>query len=114
MDTYNDWVVTRGYLTPIPEGESQVQALRRFVRAFRAILEHPATQPLIVAHGLPIAWLREGMLARNEDAADLGIDFKEPSVELATPETFSRDEVSGALQALTVWLGRTDGRKGRR
>ncbi|MEO8291781.1 MAG: histidine phosphatase family protein [Actinomycetota bacterium] len=109
VDTYNDWVVKRGYLAPIPEGESQVQALRRFVRAFRTILEHPATQPLVVAHALAIAWLREGMRARSVGAADLGINFKEPGVELAMPETFSREEVSGAVHALTAWLARTDG-----
>jgi broad specificity phosphatase PhoE len=108
VDTYNDWIVTRGYGAPNPEGESQVAALRRFMRAFRTILDHPARQPLIVAHALPIAWLREGIRARSDTAADLGINFKEPGVELATPETFSRDEVSGAIDAVTAWLARTE------
>lgn len=61
VDTYNDWVVTRGYWAPNPGGESQVDALRRFMRAYWTILIHPSDWILIVAHALPIGWLREGI-----------------------------------------------------
>lgn len=109
VDTYNDWVVTNGYWAPNPRGESQVEALCRFLCAFRRILDHPADRIVVVAHALPIAWLREGVRASVDGATDLGLNFKEPGVDLATPYTFSRDEVAGAVSALNDWLDHSRG-----
>lgn len=104
VGTYNDWVVMKGYWTPNPGGESQVDALHRYLRAFRVILDHPAERILVVAHALPIAWLREGVRASVEGAADPGINFQDPGVELAAPYSFSGDQVAEAVRALTSWL----------
>lgn len=91
VDTYNNWVVANDYWVPNPGGESQVQALHRYVRAFRAIVDHPGQRVLIVAHALPIAWLKEGLRARHDGAIDVGINFKDPGIDLATPYLFTRE-----------------------
>lgn len=104
VGAYDDWVVMNGYWAPNPGGESQVDAIHRYQRAFRVILDHPAERILVVAHALPIAWLREGLRASIDGATDLGINFKDPGVELAAPYSFSRDQVAEAVRALTTWL----------
>jgi broad specificity phosphatase PhoE len=103
VDTYNDWVVANGYWAANPGGESQVQALRRYVRAFHLMLDH-GEQALVVAHALPIAWLREGIRARRDGVVDLRINVGDPGVDLATPQLFTRKEVARAADMLMMWL----------
>jgi broad specificity phosphatase PhoE len=108
VSVYNDWVVEKGYWAPNPGGESQVDALHRFLRAFRTVLGSSEDQILVVAHGLPIAWLREGIRPSNDRNADPQINFKDPGVELATRYSFERTEVESGVDALTSWLDRGD------
>jgi broad specificity phosphatase PhoE len=107
VDVYNDHIVANGYWAPNPDGESQADALRRFIRAYQSILDHPGRSVLVVAHGLPIAWLREGLRGVGTPS-DLGINFKEPGVMLATPYRFSRDDVRRAAIRLAAWAAAGD------
>jgi broad specificity phosphatase PhoE len=104
VDTYDSWVIANGYWERSPGGESQVQALYRYIRAFRSIVNSPGERLLVVAHALPIAWLKEGLRAGNDGAIDLGINFEEPGVEMTTPYPFTREQVVSAADALAVWL----------
>ena len=51
---YRDWVAAHAPTVAPPGGESRVETLRRFARAFRSILVRPERSVLVVAHGLTI------------------------------------------------------------
>ena len=51
---YRAWISTHPPTEAPPGGESRVQTLQRFTRAFRAILRRPERLVLVVAHGLAL------------------------------------------------------------
>jgi broad specificity phosphatase PhoE len=54
LAAYRDWVSAHAPTESPPGGETRVDALRRFARAFRSILERPERYVLVVAHGMTI------------------------------------------------------------
>lgn len=54
LDEYREWVGAHSPSEAAPEGESRVETLRRFARAFRAVLARPERRVFVVAHGLTI------------------------------------------------------------
>jgi probable phosphoglycerate mutase len=54
LSDYRAWVETHGPDEAPPGGESRVDSLRRFARAFRALLERREQFILVVAHGLTV------------------------------------------------------------
>ena len=54
LDEYREWVGAHPPSDAAPEGESRAETLRRFARAFRAVLARPERHVFVVAHGLTI------------------------------------------------------------
>jgi broad specificity phosphatase PhoE len=77
-------------------GESRAATVRRYVRAFRTLLERPERVVLVVAHGLPIRYLLNA--AADNDPSPI-VD----QVDYATPYRLSVDEVVRAVERLERW-----------
>jgi broad specificity phosphatase PhoE len=56
---YRAWVESHAPDEAPPEGESRVETLRRFVRAFRRVLARSERSVLVVAHGLTVSSVAE-------------------------------------------------------
>jgi broad specificity phosphatase PhoE len=54
LEEYRDWIVAHPPSEAVPGGESRADTLRRFVRAFRAVLACTERHVIVVAHGLTI------------------------------------------------------------
>jgi|SRR5436190_1213004 len=54
LEEYRAWIASHPPTEAPPGGESRVDTLRRFVRAFRVVLARPERVPLVVAHGLAL------------------------------------------------------------
>jgi broad specificity phosphatase PhoE len=59
LAAYRAWISTHPPTEAPPGGESRVETLRRFTRAFRAILVRPERVVLVVAHGLALQAARD-------------------------------------------------------
>jgi probable phosphoglycerate mutase len=59
LDEYRDWVAAHSPDESPADGESRVETLRRFCRAFRAVLARPESHVLVVAHGLTLSALAD-------------------------------------------------------
>jgi hypothetical protein len=59
LEEYRAWIATRAPTEPPPEGESRLETLRRFCRAYRTLLERAETHVLVVAHGLTLTALTD-------------------------------------------------------
>jgi probable phosphoglycerate mutase len=95
LDEYRNWAWTRGSLEEAPGGgESRVAGVRRYAGAFRRLLERPKPAILVVAHGLPIAYVLSG----EPPAARM--DYP---VEYAHPYRLDAAELERALAVLEAW-----------
>jgi broad specificity phosphatase PhoE len=75
-DEHRRWLQAHGLVAPNPGGgESQIDALRRYVGAFRVLADRPEEHVLAVAHGMPIAWLRSARAAANLCCAGTGSEL---------------------------------------
>jgi probable phosphoglycerate mutase len=54
LEEYREWVASRAPTEAPSGGESRVDTLRRFARAFRDVLARPERRLLVVAHGLTL------------------------------------------------------------
>jgi broad specificity phosphatase PhoE len=54
LEDYREWVAGHVPTDAPPGGESRVQTLRRFARAFRSVLARSERHVVVVAHGLTI------------------------------------------------------------
>ena len=94
---FHEWVVVAGPEDDVPGGgESRVTAVRRYVRAYRALLERPEDRIGVVAHGAPIRYVL------------LALDRKPPARELegvnpARPFTVAASELAAAIDELEAW-----------
>jgi broad specificity phosphatase PhoE len=59
LDEYRDWVASHDPDATPTDGESRVDTLRRFSRAYRALLARPEQHVLVVAHGLTLSALMD-------------------------------------------------------
>jgi probable phosphoglycerate mutase len=57
LQEYRAWIASHDPAEAPPGGESRVDTLRRFCRAYRALLERAEEQLLVVAHGLTLSAL---------------------------------------------------------
>ena len=55
LDEFREWVASHAPDAAPTNGESRVATLRRFSRAYRALLERPEQHVLVVAHGLTLS-----------------------------------------------------------
>ena len=97
LEVYLEWIVGRGPLEAPPGGEHRAEIARRYAGGFRRLLGQPEGTVLLVAHSLPIAYLRdaaEGTPPRS----------KLDQVAYATVLRFARDDLDRALDVLEAWV----------
>jgi broad specificity phosphatase PhoE len=98
LDAYRSWAVSVPSSTPAPGGgESRLEIVARYTRAFRELLARREPTILVVAHSLPIAYavlVREG----SDPAAHI------PLVEYAKPYPFSASELEAVTDGLARWV----------
>jgi broad specificity phosphatase PhoE len=98
LDDYRAWAAAHSSSTQAPGGgESRLEIIARYTRAFRELLARPEPAILVVAHSLPIAY---AVLVR--DGADPGAHM--PLVEYAKPYPFDAAELEAATTALERWV----------
>ena len=95
---YRAWAWTHGPEEPVPGGgESRVEAVGRYVRGFRTVLERPEESVLVVAHSLPIRYVLNA-------AAGTAPVPKIEQVPYATPLRLGEAELEAAVERLAVWI----------
>jgi len=95
---YEHWAGSSGPEDPCPGGgESRVEAVRRYVRGFRVLLERPEGRIALVAHG---AQVRSLLLAVSGSPPVRILEH----VPLAEPFRVDRAELERALLVLGAWV----------
>ncbi len=98
LSEYRAWARGQDPSVPAPGGgESRADTVRRYVRAFRAILDRPEQTILVIAHSLPIRYVLNA--AAKRDPAPL-IE----QVGYAEPHRLERDEFRAAVERLERWV----------
>ena len=59
LEEYRSWIASHDPAEAPPGGESRVDTLRRFCRAYRTLLERAEAHLLVVAHGLTLSALTD-------------------------------------------------------
>jgi probable phosphoglycerate mutase len=96
LDAYREWVWERGALDAPPGGEHRGEIVSRYARGLRVLLERPEETVLLVAHSLPIAYLRDAAVGT---APRSRMDM----VEYAQVLRFGRGELERAIEVLETW-----------
>ena len=96
LDVYREWVWERGALDAPPGGEHRGEIVSRYVAGFRVLLERPEELTLLVAHSLPIAYLRDAAVGT---APRSRMDM----VEYAQVLRLGRQELGRAIDVLEAW-----------
>jgi broad specificity phosphatase PhoE len=98
LDDYRAWAAAHSSSAQAPGGgESRLEIVARYTRAFRELLARPEPAIIVVSHSLPIAYtvlVREG--------ADPGARM--PLVEYAKPYPFRAAELEAATDSLERWV----------
>lgn len=92
LHEYRAWIAAHQPEEAPPGGESRVDTLRRFSRAYRTLLDRPEGHLLVVAHGLTLSALVD--------------DPPQPSVAgvpYGSTLTLTRDELETAVARLERW-----------
>jgi broad specificity phosphatase PhoE len=96
-DGYHDWCRTAGPLDPCPgDGESRVEAIRRYVHGYRAVLKRPEDTVALVAHGANAAYV---LLALGGLAPVRVL----PGMPPAVPILVGRDRFEEAVELIEAW-----------
>ena len=97
-DGFDVWVATSAPDVGAPGGgESRVEAARRFVRGYQALLVRPEERVAAIAHGAPVAYVL------------LALEGKPPvrkleGVEQARPFTIAAGDLDRALAVIDAWV----------
>jgi phosphoserine phosphatase len=98
LDDYRVWAWSAGSQEPSPGGgESRVESARRYVSAYRRLLERPERTVLAVLHALPIAYLLRA-LEGDPPAARM-----DRPIAYAHPYAVEADALRDGLQVLETW-----------
>lgn len=84
LQEYRDWIAAHDPAEAPPGGESRVDTLRRFCRAYRALLGRPEPHLLVVAHGLTLGALAEDPPRPSVAGVPYGSTLELTRLELAT------------------------------
>lgn len=94
---YREWAGSAGPADPCPGGgESRVDAVCRYVRAFRTLLRRSELTVLVVAHGLVVRYVLNAL--EGSDPAPL-LD----GVPCAEPYELGAEELERAIARLEAW-----------
>lgn len=93
------WQRENGVDTPIPGGESRVEAMRRFVSGYRRVLARPERAILVVTHGLPVTAV---LLALREE--EVPVTLEKVQVRPAEPHPVTFHELELAVDRLDAWI----------
>ncbi len=97
IEDYRDWARSHEPGEPAPDGgESRVDAVRRYVEAYRTILARPEPAILVVAHALTVRYFL--------DAAEGRVPA--PRVEIvpyAEPFPLTASQLTEAVELLSAW-----------
>ena len=96
LEVYRDWIVGRGPLEAPPGGEHRAAIVSRYAAGLRQLFDRPEGTVLLVAHSLPIAYLRD---AASGTPPRSTMD----QVEYATVLRLERQGLEGALDVLEAW-----------
>jgi broad specificity phosphatase PhoE len=98
LDDYRGWAWSAGSAEPVPGGgESRLDIVARYTRAYRALLERPEDTILAVLHALPIAYLLAAL-----DGAAPAARMDRP-IEYATAYRVEAEALRGGVAALAAW-----------
>ena len=90
--TYIAWAHASPSWEPIPDAaESRLDAVRRFARGYRMLLERPEPTIVAILHSLPISYLLSGPLQRL------------PLLDYATPAIALASDVLAGVERLENW-----------
>jgi broad specificity phosphatase PhoE len=92
LEGYRSWIAAHDPAEKPPAGESRVDTLRRFCRAYQALLERAEGHLLVVAHGLTLSALIDDPPRPSVAGVPYG-----SSLEL------SHDQLSAAVARLERW-----------
>jgi broad specificity phosphatase PhoE len=100
LDDYRAWAHAHGPEEPAPGGgDSRAETVRRYTRAYRAILARPERTILVIAHGLPVRYVLDAISGRSPAAAVEQVPY-------ADPFRLGADELVAAVQRLDTWTAR--------
>ena len=98
LDDYRGWAWAAGSAEPAPGGgESRVDIVARYARAYRALLGRPEATILAVLHALPIAYL-----LRAIDGAAPAARMDRP-IEYATAYPVDAEALGRGVAVLEAW-----------
>jgi probable phosphoglycerate mutase len=97
LDIYLEWIVGRGPLDAPPGGEHRAEIVHRYADGFRRLLDRPEEAVLLVAHSLPIAYVRDAVSGSPPRS-------KMDQVDYATVLRLEREDLEGAVAVLEAWI----------
>jgi broad specificity phosphatase PhoE len=98
IEPYLAWAWSAGPDEPCPGGgESRVDAVRRYVDGWRAVLARTETTALVVAHGLTVRYVLDALEGGTPAARADGVSWAEPFPVEAEP-------LERAVDVLERWL----------
>ena len=97
LEEYRAWARAHGPTDEAPGGgESRVETVRRYVEAFRIVLERPEASILVVAHSLPIRYVLDAVAATSPAPAVAQVPYAEPF-------PLSAAELAAGVEHLDAW-----------
>jgi len=84
LEEYRAWIASHPPDEPAPGGESRATTLRRFVRAYRLVLDRDESHVLVVAHGLTLSALTDARPRPTVAGVAYGSSIHVARDELAT------------------------------
>lgn len=97
LHAYLEWIVGRGPLEAPSGGEHRGEIVRRYAAGFRRLIDRPEETVLLVAHSLPIAYVRDA-------AAGTPPRSRMDQVDYATVLRLEREDLERALGVLESWI----------
>jgi broad specificity phosphatase PhoE len=96
LDVYREWVWAKGPLEAPTGGEHRGEIAARYARGYRTLLERPEESILLVAHSLPLAYVRDAAEGRPPRSRTGLVAYAEV-LEL------DRDALVRAVEVLDAW-----------
>ena len=97
LAVYLEWIVDRGPLVAPPGGEHRGDIVSRYAAGIRRLFDRPEETVLLVAHSLPIAYLRNAAAGKPPSSKMAQVDY-------ATVLRIEREDLERALAVLEAWI----------